>query len=241
MVGFEKLKENFKRLVDSEQLSHAYLFFGGDKKTHQEKFIFSLSLANFLESGIFEEPKIILNETLIISPDEKGTIGIDGIRMLKYFLWQKPISSSRRIVIIKEAQSLTPEAQNAALKIVEEPPESALIIFIADSEDDLFAVLTSRVQKIYFSSKTRMDTDKKTDGYRCNSIRVDPFSYPCESVLSEAEIDGFFKDLISDLNKAPLKNSQQLKAVLNTLTTMKQFNTNKRLQLKSLISLIANN
>jgi len=234
ITGYDELTNNFKNLISSDTLSHAYLFFGGDKKTHEEKFVFSLSLANFLEKGIFEEPETILNETLIISPDEKGVIGIDSIRALKYFLWQKPVNSARRMAIIKEAENLTDEAQNAALKIVEEPPELSLIIFITRTAEDLFPTLASRTQKIYFSSKTRMDTDKKVDGHRCNSIRVNPFSYPRESVLSEVEIDKIFEDLILDLKRDNIKNSRKLKETLSRLTLMKQFNTNKKLQWRSL-------
>ncbi len=224
-VGFEKVKEDFKKLIDNKRLSHAYLFFGGDDKNGQEKFIFSQSLANFLENGIFKEPTKLLRETLIISPDEKGTISINNIRELKYFLCQRPINSSRRIVIIKEAEKLTDEAQNAALKIVEEPPESALIIFITDVADNLFSVLTSRLQKIHFPRAVA----KKALASNVKSESI-------EEIIENNQIDEFFESLINDLRKNPKKNSQQLKETLNRLVLMKQFNINKRLQLRALIS-----
>jgi len=233
ITGCDELINNFKNLISSDTLSHAYLFFGGDKKTHEEKFIFSLSLANFLEKGIFEEPKQILNETLIISPDEKGIIGIDSIRALKYFLWQKPINSVKRMTIVKEAENLTSEAQNAALKIVEEPPEFGLIIFIARTAEDLFPTLASRMQKIYFSSKTRVNTGNKTDKHGYN-IGINPRDDEHESILTDAEIDKIFEDLIWNLKKEPIKNSRKLKETLSRLTLMKQFNTNKKLQLRAL-------
>jgi len=238
-INHPKLVDDFKRLAQNDGLSHAYLFFGGDKKTHQEKFVFSLSLANFLEKEIFEKPEEILNETLIIFPDEKGTIGIDSVRALKYFLWQKPVNSTRRVAIIKEAENLTDEAQNAALKIVEEPPEFGLIIFIAKTAEDLFPTLASRTQKVYFASKTRINTDKErinTDNqYKSDKISINPrLKSPRESVLSEVEVDQIFEDLISDLKKDPIKNSRKLKEVLIRLTLMKQFNTNKKLQWRSL-------
>ena len=230
MVGHEKLIEDFKKLIDNGGLSHAYLFFGGDDKNHQEKFLFAQSLANFLENGIFNEPHRLLQEILIISPDEKGTIGIDSIRDLKYFLWQKPTNSTRRVAVIKEAENLTPEAQNAALKIVEEPPESALIIFISNIEDNLFPALTSRLQKIYFSSVV------ESDAARINADKYGDLRGYIEEIIENNQIDQFFKSLISGFKKEPIKNSKKLKATLNRLTLMKQFNTNKRLQLKALIS-----
>jgi len=228
-LGYDKLVNDFKKLIENDMLSHAYLFFGGDDEGYQEKFLFAQSLANFLENGIFEEPVVLLRETLIISPDVQRTIGIDSIRSLKYFLWQKATNSIRRVAIIKEAESLTPEAQNAALKIVEEPPESALIIFISNVEDNLFPALISRLQKIYFS--------------RPNVNKIAPIkaglAESIEKIIENNQIDDFLKSLINDLRKDSIKNSEQLKEALNRLVLMKQFNVNKKLQLKALISSIS--
>ncbi len=227
-TAYDKLVSNFKALIENGRLSHAYLFFGGDKMFCEEKFGFCHCLANFLENGIFEEPSQLLRETLIISSDEKGTIGIDSIRDLKYFLWQKPVNSTRRIAIIKEAENLTGEAQNAALKIVEEPPESSLIIFISNVEDDLFPALASRLQKIYFPQPTKQKKDINKAGQHKIETKL--------SLPLEIDVDQFFEDLIDKLKKEPLKNSGQIKKTLSRLVLMKQFNVNKRLQLRALIS-----
>jgi len=241
MVGYENLIKDFKGLIENRRLSHAYLFFGGDERNRQEKFVFAQSLANFLENGIFEEPVKLLRETLIIllndsvQPEKKRTIGIDEIRFLKYFLWQKPTNSIRRVTIIKEAEILTPEAQHAALKIVEEPPESALIIFIANSEDSLFPTLNSRLQKIYFpQTRNYAENNAEPGGQYTGNLRE------IDAKLSETEIDQLFENLINNFKKEPIKNSQQLKEILKCLTLIKQFNTNKRLQLRALISNLPN-
>ncbi|MDP1538521.1 MAG: hypothetical protein Q8M00_00620 [bacterium] len=229
MVGYENLIKDFKGLIENRRLSHAYLFFGGDERNRQEKFVFAQSLANFLENGIFEEPVKLLRETLIL----KDTIGIDEIRFLKYFLWQKPTNSIRRVAIIKEAEILTPEAQHAALKIVEEPPESALIIFIANSEDSLFPTLNSRLQKIYFPGSGNLRETPKYPAKTGTTGQVD-------AKLSDVEVDQFLENLINNFRKESIKNSQQLKEILKRLTLIKQFNTNKRLQLRALISNLPN-
>ncbi|TRZ64473.1 MAG: hypothetical protein D4Q79_01485 [Spirochaetia bacterium] len=204
----EELINNFRELIKNDKLSHSYLFFGAG----EEKFTFSQALANFLEKGEFSEPKGILTEFLAVSPDEKGTIGIEEIRNLKYFLWQKPIASLKRIVIIENAQALTAEAQNAALKIVEEPPERGLIIFLAKTAEDLLPTLNSRLQKIYFS-----ETSKKSGARKL-----------------EDETDEFFRKSIAGLMKDPVKNSVRLKEILRRLVLVKQLNLNKKLQLRSL-------
>ena len=221
MINHNKLINKFKQLAEEDKLSHAYLFYGGNR---EEKIIFAQSLANS-------------EETLIIEPDEKGTIGIDTIRALKYFLWQKPTNLKLRTVIIKEAENLTNQAQNAALKIVEEPPESALIIFIAKNIENLLPTLTSRLQKIHFPQTLRAvpslrakrsnPKDKKiASGYRPRN------DYSFGSLPDN--IDQFFENLINDLKKDPIKNSQRLKEILKRLVLIKQFNVNKRLQLKAI-------
>ncbi len=225
MSTYKEFQEDFKGLAENDKLSHAYLFFGEDSEKRREKFIFAKSLANFLENGVFEEPVKLLRESLVISPDEKGTTGIDSVRAMRYFLCQKPVDSIRRTLIIEEARSLTTEAQNAALKIVEEPPSAALIIFIADVEDSLSPVLTSRLQKIYFSSSAAEEKPPIMSDSR-ESI---------EEVIDNDKVDDFFKALIVDFRKNKIKNSRLLKDTLNRLVLMKQFNLNKRLQLRALI------
>lgn len=216
MKHYEELADTFKKLADNNKLSHAYLFYGENR---EEKIIFAQSLANFLENKNFEKPTRLLKEALIIEPDEKGTIGIDTVRSLKYFLWQKPTSLSLRTAIIKEAGSLTSQAQNAALKIVEEPPESALIIFISKNIEDLLPVLTSRLQRINFP-----ETATRKTRTRANAAN---------SANNDTDIDCFFENLIGELKKNPIKNSQQLKEALRRLALIKQFNINKRLQIKA--------
>ena len=205
-------------------MSHAYLFFGGNEGDRNPKFDFAWSLANFLENGKFEKPIGPLAELLIINKSEEGAIGIDAMRSLKHFLYQKPIFSRCRTVIIRDAEEMTQEAQNAVLKIVEEPPVQSLIIFIARNENNLFPTLFSRLQKIYFPPvKSR---DAKND-WRKFSI---------EDLALKNNLDDFFESLLGDLEKDPIKNSKKSREVLKRLTLINQFNTNKKLQLKALWS-----
>ncbi|MDE2001815.1 MAG: hypothetical protein KGI60_04615, partial [Patescibacteria group bacterium] len=110
------------------------------------KFLFAKHLAALLETGTFERGDRPLQDTLIL-PDATG---IDAMRELKSFLWQKPAIASKRTVVINDADALTPQAQNAILKITEEPPEHALVILIAQHPENILPPLVSRLQKIYF-------------------------------------------------------------------------------------------
>ncbi len=152
MIGHEDLEERFKKLVKSNSLNHAYLFFGPPQVG---KHSFALSLANFIENGSFEMPTKFLNECLVITPtieETKESIGIDPIRNLKKFLYELPVNSKYRVGIIDNAEYMTTDAQNALLKITEESPAHALIIINASNPNVLISPLQSRLQKIYFSS-----------------------------------------------------------------------------------------
>lgn len=158
LIGHDNLIKIFKRLANNDKLSHAYLFFG---EAQIGKFLFALSLVNYLEEKKFQiEQSISLKEALIIAADENGTIGIDAAKSAIDFLAKKPVFSKKRIVIIRDAENLTLHAQNAILKIIEEPPQEALIILIAENGDFLLPALISRLQKIYFQRVEKKEIEK---------------------------------------------------------------------------------
>ncbi len=143
-LGNSHLLKDFKKLAEAGKLSHGYIFFG---ENQVGKFTFSMSLANFLENKVFEIPKTAVSECLVIKDN-----GIDTVKEIKNFLWQKPVNSVKRMVIIDRAEMLTTEAQNAILKITEEPPENSLIVLIVNNLDNILPPILSRLQKVYFSA-----------------------------------------------------------------------------------------
>lgn len=80
---------------------------------------------------------------------DKG-ISIEKIRNIQTFMQLKTPGKStyRRLLIIEQCDSMSLEAQNAFLKILEEPPSDSLIIMTASSSDSLLPTIKSRVQKI---------------------------------------------------------------------------------------------
>lgn len=259
LIGHDILFEKFKSLIENGGLSHGYIFFG---EPGVGKFSFAVSLATYLETGVFQKPSRPLGETLIIHPDEEGTVSINDIRKSKYFLFQKPANSPRRTVIVNDAERLTPQAQHAILKISEEPPVSALIILVVSNSEALLPTLQSRLQKIYFPrvssgliiamlAKQFKITEKKAA-----EIAKISFGRPGRAIglasdkkretrdkgkkelmgemtESSEAMDEYFAELIAILAKDPVKNYANLRLILNRLAKIAQFNTNKRLQLES--------
>lgn len=81
---------------------------------------------------------------------EGASISIDAVRQLQKFLLLKTVGDRpiRRTVIVEYAHSLTTEAQNAFLKLLEEPPADTVMILTANSPRALLPTILSRAQHI---------------------------------------------------------------------------------------------
>lgn len=125
------------------QPAHALLLVGhsGIGKQYLAEHIASRLLARDLESYPYIKT--------VIPEKDKSSIGIEAIRDLQQFLKLKlPSSAAWRIIMIPSAQGLTSEAQNALLKLLEEPPERTILILATDSEQALLPTIRSRAQQL---------------------------------------------------------------------------------------------
>jgi|GEM_PF-656823 len=151
MIFGHKVQLNyFNTLKEKNSLSPSYLFFG---KEGIGKFTFAIELAKSLT---------LPQEILIISRNErvfqkntnlpwqffKNSIGIEKAKNLIDFL--NLTSFSKKFGIIDEAELLTFEAQNALLKILEEPPKNSHLILITSFPGKLLETVLSRLIKIPF-------------------------------------------------------------------------------------------
>ncbi len=245
MINFMNDKSNhFKKLILEDQLHHAYIFIGEDKNSVKE---FAKNLAGFLEGHEFSEGSEVLVDAHIIQ-NVGSSIGIEVVRELKNFLWQRPIKSKKRTVIICDAEALTHEAQNAILKITEDPPKTALIILTVKNIESLLSTIVSRFQKVYF--KHHYEDRPRSDGDRVGLLvseflRADPRGKQAiVKKIAEDERDGeanltinFLDALILELSKNAVKNSPILKEILKRRRLLGQYSLNKRLQLAFLATL----
>ncbi|MET1231980.1 MAG: hypothetical protein ABWY52_03910 [Candidatus Limnocylindrales bacterium] len=77
-----------------------------------------------------------------------GQIRIDQVRSLVVDLSLLPLEGRFRVAIISSAQRLNPDAQNALLKTLEEPPAGAVLVLCADDETLLLDTVRSRCARI---------------------------------------------------------------------------------------------
>lgn len=94
---------------------------------------------------------------IISAPKDKKSISIDEVRELRHFLSLKVKSKEarNRVVIIEDAQLLSPDAQNALLKILEEPPKGTVIIMTITHAKALLPTVISRVQPLKVTRPTK--------------------------------------------------------------------------------------
>jgi DNA polymerase-3 subunit delta' len=86
-----------------------------------------------------------------ISFGSKNTfISIDTIRELKYEAKFKLYEGKKKIFIISEADEMRPEAANALLKILEEPPDNLMLILISSRIHRILLTIRSRSQLVHF-------------------------------------------------------------------------------------------
>ena len=84
-------------------------------------------------------------------------IRIAVIRDLIQRLAVKPYEQGKRVVILADAHKMNPEAGNALLKLLEEPPANTLLILTTSQMADLLPTIASRCQQIRFRPLQRDD------------------------------------------------------------------------------------
>lgn len=154
IVGQEQLKEHLQNAIKTNKVSHAYII-NGEKNSGKEFIakVFSMALQCERE-GI--EPcnechscrqALSQNQPDIIRVihEKPNTIGVEDIRrQVNNDIAIKPYSSSRKIYIINEGEKMTPQAQNALLKTLEEPPAYAVIMILTSNVNSLLSTILSR-------------------------------------------------------------------------------------------------
>lgn len=103
-------------------------------------------------SGNFPDLKILER------PSDRATIGVEAVKLFREDMFLSSTESDCKIYIIKNADTMTSEAQNALLKVLEEPPSGVNIILLAESCDKILTTVKSRAQYISMMRFTEKET-----------------------------------------------------------------------------------
>ena len=82
------------------------------------------------------------------TPKGRSTIPVDDIREMIRICSQYPFEGGNRAVVIRDAENMTPQAQNCLLKILEEPPQDTYFILTTAHPDQILTTVRSRCRPV---------------------------------------------------------------------------------------------
>ena len=152
--------DRFVRILEQDQLNHAYLFSG---------FFGSLEMAKFLAKSLFCRDKVGVlpcekcRNCKLIEMDEfpdvtlikpvNQVIKTERIRELVAQFSQAGIESQQQVFIIEQAEKMHPNAANSLLKVIEEPQSEVYIFFLTSDEEKILPTIRSRTQIFHFKKQ----------------------------------------------------------------------------------------
>lgn len=93
-------------------------------------------------------------DVLTVAPDDKASIKIDVIREVLARTSYRPYEGRRRVVLIRDADTLELSAQNALLKSLEEPPDATMFVLVTSVPGALLPTVRSRTMRVRFGPLT---------------------------------------------------------------------------------------
>ncbi|MCX8075785.1 MAG: DNA polymerase III subunit delta' [Aquificaceae bacterium] len=120
--------ESCKHMVDFQNRSFEELAFYGEDRRGKSVYLYLRG----------DHPDFVY-----LAP-EKAEIKIDQIRGLKDFVYLSPALSGKKVILIHPAETMNPHAQNALLKVLEEPPQHTHFILVANALQRILPTVLSR-------------------------------------------------------------------------------------------------
>ena len=150
LYGNESLKAYLKDKISSRTLPHALIFEGpeGSGKT-TAAFALAAELNPDYSDKILRH--LSADVRVLQTENDKKSIGVSAVREIKRNAFIKPQELQNRIFILKTAHLLTAEAQNALLKILEEPPSGVYFFLLTENSSLLLPTVVSRAPLVKMS------------------------------------------------------------------------------------------
>jgi DNA polymerase III subunit gamma/tau len=162
VVGQEHVVRTLRNAVEQGQVHHAYLFVGsrGTGKTSMAKILAAcLNCADGPTTspcGKCESCVAIANATSldVIEMDAASNNSVDDIRDLREKVAYAPVSGRHKVYILDEAHMLSPQAWNAFLKTLEEPPPRTIFVLATTEAQKVLPTVVDRCHRFDFGRPT---------------------------------------------------------------------------------------
>jgi DNA polymerase-3 subunit gamma/tau len=158
VVGQEHVVRTLKNAVEQGNVHHAYLFVGsrGTGKTSMAKILAAcLNCVNGPTTspcGECDSCVAIANATSldVIEMDAASNNSVDDIRDLREKVAYAPVSGRHKVYILDEAHMLSPQAWNAFLKTLEEPPPRTIFVLATTEAQKVLPTVVDRCHRFDF-------------------------------------------------------------------------------------------
>lgn len=144
--------------IRADRMRHAYLFVGPQgigRRTLGLKFAKAINCAeppaageacNACQNCRQIEKQAHADLSILVPEGNHKDVRIDQVRSLQHSLALRPYQARYRVALLPDFQRATPEAANAMLKTLEEPPPRVLLIVTADTLESLLPTIVSRCE-----------------------------------------------------------------------------------------------
>lgn len=151
LAGNNEIKETLKSIVASGRFPHAFILEGerGSGRKTLARIIAAAALCGEAAApcGHCRECELVFKDghcdVLTYKPDG-ATFKIDTVREIRDSAYIMPIEGKRKVNILLDCDKMNEPAQNAFLKILEEPPEFMVFILICTNASSLLTTVRSR-------------------------------------------------------------------------------------------------
>lgn len=167
----QTVKNTLKNVLASSRLSHAVILEGSDEKTREAA---ATAVAMHLlckgankPCGVCSSCSKVKNSShpdlhIIIKDEKSSMIKVDTIRSIKTLATVLPNDGDKSVFIIKEAQLMNVQSQNALLKIFEEPSPHVSFILTCPSKASLLETIISRATAYSLGEEVNTLSDEKS-------------------------------------------------------------------------------
>lgn len=207
-----KLFEQFMRLVDRNELSHAYLFTGEDGAGQNAVAmgvamrLFCTNVKDGYPCGKCAECTRIMNHDhpdVVITKPDGLSIKVDQIRHVKSEFTKSAMEGSKKVFIISDADKMTTGAANSLLKFIEEPTGNVVSFLISQNRNLILPTIVSRTQVVEFPSigKDVMNQELRKSGILPSQINLLTSMTNSLSEIKRWQADNWFSSLQEVVSK----------------------------------------
>ncbi len=194
LVGHEDIREHLRNALESGKISQAYLFAGEEgsgRKTLANRFAMALNCTGEGEKPCMqcESCRKALGsnhpDIITVAHEKPNVIRIDEIRdQVLSTVDILPYESPRKVYIIPDADKMNPNAQNALLKTIEEPPSYAVFLLIATGEEALLPTIRSRCVTLH----VKPHPDSLVEEYLMTQLHVPDYEAKIAAAAAQGNI-----------------------------------------------------